>query len=91
MLEDRRGKGTTGRKAAGELSVEEKLLRAEARVKLLEAENDLLKKLETLERQTSKSLASSERFQLINQTIRKHRLRRVTRFLCQVAEVSTSS
>ncbi|WP_258960967.1 IS3 family transposase, partial [Paenibacillus aquistagni] len=32
----------------------------------------------------------SERFQLINQTIRKYHLRRLTRYLCEVAEVSTS-
>ncbi|WCR26387.1 IS3 family transposase [Paenibacillus thiaminolyticus] len=35
-------------------------------------------------------MTSSERFQLINQTIQKHDLRRVTRYLCQIAEVSTS-
>jgi putative transposase len=90
LLEERRGKGSTGRKAIDELSMEEQLLRAEARIKLLEAENDLLKKLEALERQASKVLTSSERFELVNQTIRKHELRRLTRFLCQVAEVSTS-
>jgi len=90
LLEEMRGKDSTGSRTAGELSVEEKLKRAEARIKLLEGENDLLKKLEALERQTSKELTFSERFQLINQTIRKHNLRRVTRFLCQAAEVSTS-
>jgi len=89
LLEEKRGKESAGRKTR-ELSMEEKLLRAEARIKLLEAENDLLKKLEALERQTSKTLSSSERFGLINQTIRKHNLHRVTRFLCQIAEVSTS-
>jgi putative transposase len=90
LLEDRRGKASTGRKVVGELTVEEKLRRAEARIKLLQAENDLLKKLEALERLTSKELMPSERFQLINQTLRKHGLRRVTRYLCQVAEVSSS-
>ncbi|WP_338113929.1 IS3 family transposase [Paenibacillus aquistagni] len=63
---------------------------AEARNKLLEAENELLKKLEALERRSSKELKPSERFQLINQTIRKYDLRRLTRYLCEVAEVSTS-
>ncbi|MFC3256320.1 IS3 family transposase [Paenibacillus sepulcri] len=90
LLEEKRGKESTGRTTAGELSVEEKLRRAEARIKLLEAENDLLKKLEALERQTNKALTSSGRFQIINQTIRRHSLRRLTRFLCQAAEVSTS-
>lgn len=54
LLEERRGKGSTGRKPAIGLSVEEKLKRAEARVKLLEAENDFLKKLDALEREAVK-------------------------------------
>jgi transposase-like protein len=51
LLEEQRGKGSLGRKVAGELSTEEKLKRAEARIKLLEMENDFLKKLEALEKQ----------------------------------------
>jgi transposase len=42
------------RRPPGELSAAEKLKRAEARIKLLEAENDFLKKLEALERQKKK-------------------------------------
>lgn len=76
MIEERRGKSSTGRKSEGELSAEEKLRRAEARIRLLEAENELLKKLEALERQTSKTLLSSERVQLINLVLRKHSLQR---------------
>jgi transposase-like protein len=53
LLEERPGKGSSGRPIAGELSTEEKLKRAQARIKLLEAENDFLKKLEALERQKS--------------------------------------
>lgn len=49
LLEERRGKGATGRKPNEDLSAEEQLMRAEARIKLLEAENDFLKKLEALE------------------------------------------
>ncbi|MEY2191724.1 hypothetical protein AB7942_03170 [Neobacillus sp. BF23-41] len=45
------GKAASGRPSSKELSVEEKLKKAEARIKLLEAENDFLKKLEELERQ----------------------------------------
>ena len=89
MLENRRGLGSTGRRSKTE-SPEEKLQQAEARIKLLEAENELLKKLEALERRKSKELTSSERLQLIHQTIRKHDLRRLTRYLCQIAEVSAS-
>lgn len=55
LLEERRGKGSPGRPSGKDLSIEEQLKRAEARIKLLEAENDLLKKLEALERQKRKS------------------------------------
>lgn len=51
---ERRGKGSSGRPASKELSAEEKLKKAEARIKFLEAENDFLKKLEVLERQALK-------------------------------------
>ncbi|WP_341279373.1 IS3 family transposase [Paenibacillus sp. FSL H8-0537] len=90
LLEERRGLGSTGRRSKTESSVEEKLQQAEARIKLLEAENELLKKLEALERRKSKELTPSERFQLIHQTIRKHDLRRLTRYLCKIAGVSAS-
>lgn len=48
---ERRGKGSTGRPSSKSLSVEDKLKKAEARIKFLEAENEFLKKLEELERQ----------------------------------------
>ncbi|WP_438449507.1 helix-turn-helix domain-containing protein, partial [Gorillibacterium sp. sgz5001074] len=51
---DRRGKNSTGRKTAAELTVEEELKRAQAKIKMLEAQVDLLKKLEALERQKKK-------------------------------------
>jgi transposase len=51
---ERRGKGSTGRPSSKSMSVEEKLRKAEARIKFLEAENDFLKKLEELERQALK-------------------------------------
>lgn len=54
LLMERRGKGSTGRPSTKQLSVEEKLRKAEARIKFLEAENDFLKKLEELERQALK-------------------------------------
>lgn len=53
LLENRRG-GGTGRPPTKELTIDDKLRRAEARIKLLEAENDFLKKLEALERQVKK-------------------------------------
>lgn len=54
LLEDGRGKNSTGRPLA-EHSIEKRLAQAEARIKFLEAENDFLKKLEALERQTQKN------------------------------------
>lgn len=54
FFEERRGKGSTGRPSTTELSAEKKLEKAEARIKYLEAEMELLKKLETLERQAKK-------------------------------------
>lgn len=48
---DNRGKTKVERTSSKELSMEEKLKKAEARIKYLEVENDFLKKLEELERQ----------------------------------------
>ncbi len=54
LRNDQRGKSSTGRPAERELTVEEKLRRAEARVRYLELENEFLKKLDALERTWSK-------------------------------------
>lgn len=54
FLEERRGKGSTGRPSIQDLSAEKKLEKAEARIKYLKAENELLKKLEEIERQAKK-------------------------------------
>ncbi|GEN44725.1 hypothetical protein AHA02nite_05010 [Alkalibacillus haloalkaliphilus] len=51
---ERRGKGSTGRPAEKELTSEQKLKKAEARIAYLEGEVDFLKKLEELERQAMK-------------------------------------
>lgn len=50
LRDDRRGKHTGVRSEAKDLTVEEKLRRAEARVRYLEKENEFLKKLDALER-----------------------------------------
>ena len=52
---DRRGRGATGRPNNKALSSDEKLKKAEARIKYLEAENDFLKKLEMIERQAKQN------------------------------------
>ena len=54
FFEERRGKGSSGRPLTNGISPEKKLKKAEARIKYLEAEVELLKKLEELERQTKK-------------------------------------
>ena len=54
FLEERRGKGSTGRPSTKDLSAEKKLEKAEARIRYLEAEIELLKKLEELERKAKK-------------------------------------
>jgi transposase len=50
LTEERRGRASTGR-TSDTLSLEEKLKRAEDKIRYLQLENDLLKKLEELERQ----------------------------------------
>ncbi|MBT2740835.1 MULTISPECIES: HTH domain-containing protein [unclassified Bacillus (in: firmicutes)] len=54
FLTERSGKGSTGRPSSKQLTVEESLKKAEARIKYLEAELEFLKKLDALERQGSK-------------------------------------
>lgn len=56
FLEERRGKGSTGRPSTKTLSAENKLEKAELRIRYLEAEIELLKKLEQLERQAKKRI-----------------------------------
>lgn len=59
-------KGNSGRPLGRELSAEEKLSRLEAQNRLLQAENELLKKLELFEKQAI--LTAEQKFQLIHQT-----------------------
>lgn len=54
FLTERRGKGSTGRPSSKQLTVEESLKKADARIKYLEAELEFLKKLDELEMQVSK-------------------------------------
>ncbi|ERN53457.1 hypothetical protein A33I_11340 [Alkalihalophilus marmarensis DSM 21297] len=51
---ERRGKGAIGRPSPNDLSPDDKLKKAEARIAYLEAELQLLKKLDVLERQAKK-------------------------------------
>lgn len=55
FTEERRGKGSTGRPPVEKLSSDKKLEKAEARIRLLEAELTLLKKPDEMERQAKKN------------------------------------
>ncbi|WP_424237863.1 hypothetical protein [Bhargavaea ginsengi] len=54
LLSERRGRGSTGRPVRRNLSAEEQLKKAQAKIKYLEAELELLKKLEAAERRLRK-------------------------------------
>lgn len=91
LAEEHRGRGKGGgRPTTRDLTADEKLRRAEARIKLLEAENALLKKSEALDRLKCNELTTSERFELINQVIREFQLKRLTSYFCQLLCVSKS-
>ncbi|MGE7917306.1 IS3 family transposase [Lysinibacillus xylanilyticus] len=91
FLEERRGKGSTGRPTSNSLSVDKKLEKAEARIKYLEAELELPKKARrTREAGEEKILAPHEKYQVINEVIRKYQLKNMTRYLCEITGVSRS-
>ena len=54
LLRETRGKDATGRPRSSNMTDTEKLKRAEAKIKYLEAELDFIKKLDALERQVKK-------------------------------------
>lgn len=74
------------------LSPEEIIARQEAKIRLLEAQLDYVKKLDKNERRLStnrKNLNQSERFKLIQEAVQQG-LGRMTRYLCQLLGVSRS-
>jgi len=54
LLSERRGRGSAGRPVTRNLTAEEQLKKAQAKIKYLEAELELLKKLEAAERRLRK-------------------------------------
>jgi Transposase and inactivated derivatives len=88
LKEDLRGKNSTGRPLERELTIEEKLRRAEARIKYLESENDLLKKLELVERGVN--CKASQKFEIIHRLLSSEDNEFNLRYLCEVACVSRS-
>ena len=91
-LTDTRKTGS-GRPLKRELTPSEIIERQEARIKLLEGQVELLKKLEMTERRllnTSKSLEPSKVYQLIFETIEQNQFKRMTKYFCNLLGVSRS-
>ncbi|MFC0472217.1 IS3 family transposase [Halalkalibacter kiskunsagensis] len=91
-LTDSRKTGS-GRPLKRELTPSEVIERQEARIKLLEGQVELLKKLEATERRlldASENLDPSRVYQLINETIKQNHFKRMTKYFCDLLEVSRS-
>ncbi|WP_138420940.1 IS3 family transposase [Aquibacillus sediminis] len=76
-----------------ELSPSEVIERQEARIKLLEGQVELLKKLEVTERRllnASANLNPSSVYQLIHETIKQNKFKRMTKYFCDLLDVSRS-
>jgi|GEM_PF-69378 len=80
----------SGRSLSGDLSVDERLERAEAKILFQERQIELLKKLDVKERSVKRTLRSSEIFNIINEIVTSHNLKGMISFLCDLAEVSRS-
>lgn len=88
LRNDQRGRKSTGRPVERELTVEDQLRRAEARIRYLEKENELLKKLDAIERGVVSR--PSEKFQLIYDLVTAEGAGFSVSYLCEVAGVSRS-
>ncbi|HCG4535961.1 TPA: IS3 family transposase [Salmonella enterica subsp. enterica serovar Typhi str. AG3] len=91
-LEDSR-KYYSGRPLERELSIEEKYARLEAQNALLRAENELLKKIDLAGKdvgEEKEKLTAEQKFRLIQLVIKKHNLKRMVSYLCELVGVSRS-
>jgi transposase InsO family protein len=91
-LKDSR-KENTGRLSSKDLSQETLIEKQKAKIKLLEAEVELLKKIDLKERrliEKNRKLKTSEIFELIQATIKKYKLKNVLSYLCECSGVSRS-
>jgi putative transposase len=88
LRQDERGRQATGRPAEHELTVEEKLHRAEAKIRYLEKENELLKKLDAIERGVVDKPAG--KYVLIRDLVTAAGHEFTVSYLCEVADVSRS-
>ncbi|PFJ15407.1 transposase [Bacillus cereus] len=83
----------SGRPLKRKLTPSEVIERQEAKIKLLEGQVELLKKLEETERRllnTSENLKPSRVYQLIYVTIEQNQFKRMTKYFCDLLEVSRS-
>ncbi|MDQ0253364.1 transposase InsO family protein [Evansella vedderi] len=86
-------KGASGRSMKRDLSQSEIIERQEAKIKILEGQVELLKKLEATERRllnASENLDSSSVFQLIYETIEQNQFKHLTKYFCELLGVSRS-
>lgn len=86
-------KTASGRPLKRELSQAEIIERQEAKIKLLEGQVELLKKLEVTERRLlnkSQKLKTSNVFQLIYDTIQQSQFKQFTKYFCELLGVSRS-
>ena len=89
-LDDKRALNS-GRTLNRELTLEEILAKKDAEIEYLKAELELVKKLEINERQVrNHRLKPIKVFGLIKNIISKFNLIRMVKYLCQIADVSTS-
>ncbi len=86
-------KTASGRPLKRELTQEEIIKRQEAKIKLLEGQVDLLKKLEITDRRLlseSQELKTNKIFQLIQETMEQNDFKRMTKYFCELLGVSRS-
>lgn len=88
LRNDQRGRHSAGRSPERELTVEEKLRRLEAKVRYLEKENELLKKLDAIERGVVNK--PSEKYVLICDLATAAGEEFSVSYLCEIADVSRS-
>jgi putative transposase len=86
-------KSASGRPLKRELTPSEVIERQKARIELLEGQVELLKKLETTERRLlneSENLNPNRAYQLIQETIEQNGFKGMTRYFCDLLDVSRS-
>ncbi|MBM6837318.1 IS3 family transposase [Clostridium saudiense] len=89
QLQDTR-KFNTGRPTEKDLSLEEKYEKLQAKLKLLQAENELLKKPRNARKGDEVILSASEKFEIIKLVITKYKLKNMVSYLCNISGVSRS-